>query len=75
MLSYFYVNIRLKENPLHTVTLPFQKPKTLSFASSVMKNIVEPSVLSRFLVKLTRCVIFVSTSNFCCLFESIAINL
>ena len=40
-----------------------------------MKNIVTPSALSRFPVKLICCIAFGSVSNFCCLLKSIAINL
>ena len=58
----------------NTLTSPFKKSTTVSFASSVMKNIDEPSTLSRFQVKLICCIAFGSRSNFCCLLKSIAIN-
>ena len=47
----------------------------IHFASSIMKNIFEPSALSRFPVKLICCIDFGLTSSFCCLLKSIAINL
>ena len=40
-----------------------------------MKNSVEPSALSRFPVKLIRCIAFGSASSFSCLLKSIEINL
>ena len=40
-----------------------------------MKNIVAPSSVVRFSVKLICCVAFGSASNFCCLLRSIAIDL
>ena len=47
----------------------------VTFASSIMKNIVVYSGQSRFPVKLICCIAFGSTSNACCLLKSIAINL
>ena len=41
----------MKENH-NILTVPFEKSKAVSFASSNVENIVAPSVLSRFLVKL-----------------------
>ena len=49
--------------------------KHFFFASSIMKNIVEPSALSRFPVKYICYIAFGSASSFCCLFKSIAIHL
>ena len=49
--------------------------KTISFPSSVMKYILEPSALVRFPVKLICFIDFGSTSSFDCLLKSIAINL
>ena len=72
----YYIKTKYNHDIL---TLPFEKSKTISFASSVMKNIVEPcstyNALSRFLVKLICCIAFWSASNFCCLLKSVAINL
>ena len=59
----------------NTLTFPFGKPKTVSFASSVMKNVAAPSALSRSQVKLLCCIAFGSASNFCCLLKSITIDL
>ena len=59
----------------NTFTVPFEKSKTVSFASSIMKYIVEPSALSKFPVKLICCITFGSESNFCCLLKSITTNL
>ena len=51
-----------------------EKPKTISFASSIMKNIVAPLSQPRFPVKLICCIAFGSASNACCLLKSIAVN-
>ena len=52
-IELFYINVILKRNKNHnTLTLLFEKFKTVSFAPSIVKNIVEPSALSRFPVKL-----------------------
>ena len=59
----------------NTLTVPFGKSRTLSFASSIMKNIVELSALSRFPVKLIFCITFPSKSSFCCWLKSFVINL
>ena len=40
-----------------------------------MKNIVEPSALSRFPVKLICCIAFGPASSFYCLLKSVAISL
>ena len=45
------------------------------FISSIIKNIVEPSSLFRFQVKLIYCIAFGSASSFCCLLKSIANSL
>ena len=50
----------------YTLTVPFQKSKTVSLVSSIMKSIVAPSALSRFPVKLICCIALGSASNFCC---------
>ena len=44
----------------------------VSFASSIMKNMIVSSARSRFPIKLICCIAFGSTSNACCLLESIA---
>ena len=59
----------------NTLTVPFEKSKTVSFASSTMKYILAHSPLVRFPVKLICCIAFGSASNFCCLLKSIAISL
>ena len=62
----------MKENQ-STFTVLFEKPKTVSFAFSIMKNIAETSALSRFPIEL--CFIALgSASSFCYLLKSIAIN-
>ena len=72
-MSHFVI---LKRNKNHnTLTVPFGKSKTVSFASSIMKNIVEHSALSRFPVKLICCNAFGSAYPFCCLLKSIPIKL
>ena len=59
----------------NTLTVPFEKSKTVSFASSIMKNIVESPTLSKFPVKLICWIAFGSASSFCCLLKSIAVHL
>ena len=49
--------------------------KSVSFASSIMKDICVLPSWSRFPVKLTCCIIFGSASGFSCLLKSIAISL
>ena len=44
--------------------MPFEKSETVSLASSVMKNIVAPSALLGFPVKLICCITFGSASSF-----------
>ena len=57
-IELFYINVILKRNKNHnTLTLLFEKFKTVSFAPSIVKNIVEPSALSRFPVKLIFCML------------------
>ena len=55
--------------------VPFEKPEIVSFASSIMKNVVAPSALSSFSVKLLCCIAFGSASVAYCLLKSIAIIL
>ena len=52
-----------------------KKSKTVSFASSIMKNICVLPSQSRFPVKLTCFIVFGSASNFFSLLKSIAISL
>ena len=52
---------------------PCEKPEIVSFASSIMKNFVALSALSRFSVKLLCCIAFGSASVAYCLLKSIAI--
>ena len=60
---------------VHQLTVPFEKSKTVLFASSVMKYIVAPSALSRFPVNLICYFAFRSASSFCFLLKPITINL
>ena len=55
--------------------VPFEKPEIVSFASSIMKNVVAPSALSSFSGKLLCCIAFGSASVAYCLLKSIAIIL
>ena len=57
------------------LTAPCKISKTISFASSVIKKVVAPSVSSKFPVKLICCIAFGSASSAFCLLESIAIIL
>ena len=49
-----------------------EKSKTVSFASSIMKNIGVYLSHSRFPVKLIWCIAFGSISSFCCLLRYIS---
>ena len=59
----------------NTFTVPFEKSKMVSFASSIMKNIVALSSRSRFPVKLICFLALGSASNAYCLLNSAAIIL
>ena len=52
-----------------------EKSKMVSFASSIMKNIVVISSHSRFQVRLICCIAFSSAPSACCLLKPIAIIL
>ena len=54
-IELFY--IKAKQN-YNTFTVPFEKSKTVSFASSIMENIVAPPLWFRFPVKLFCCIAF-----------------
>ena len=84
----FYTDIILKQKQLaedvvaklyddiyNILTVPCEKSKTVSFTSSVMKNIVVSSFPSqaRSPVKLICCIAFRSASSACCLLKSISI--
>ena len=56
-----------------TFTVSCEKSKTVSFASSIIKNIVLFPVLSKFAVKLICWIGVGSASRACCLLKSIAI--
>ena len=59
----------------NTFTVPCEKSKMISFASSIMENIVVPAQ-SKSPVKLIYSIAFGSTSSCdCCLFKSIAVIL
>ena len=47
----------------NTLTAPCEKSKIISFAFSILKNIVAPSSQSRFPVKLIFCIAFVLPSS------------
>ena len=70
----FYINIITKQNH-NIVTIPFEKSKTVSFTSSIMKNVVAPYALIRLSAKLICCIYFGSAFTFSGLLKSIAINL
>ena len=55
--------------------VPFQESKTVSFASSIIKNISVFPSLSRLAVKLICCIAVGSAYSFCGLLKSIAISL
>ena len=52
-------------------TVPYEKSKTVFFASSIMKNIVVFPALSKFAVKLICWMALGSASNACSLLKSI----
>ena len=52
-----------------------EKPRIVSFASSIMKNVILSPGQSRFAVKVICCIISGATSRACCLLKSIAIIL
>ena len=59
----FYIDIILKENKIvkhlyNTLTVPCEKSEMVSFASSIMENIVASSSRFRFQVKLICCIAF-----------------
>ena len=64
--------MKWKKKKKKTETVCCEKSKTISFASSIMKNI--DVSFSIFPVKLICCIAFGSASSFCCLLESVAIN-
>ena len=51
----------------NTLTVPCEKSKMVSFASSIMKNIEGPAARSKFPVKLICYIAFGSASSACCL--------
>ena len=84
----FYIDIILEQNKIveqavaksyddihNTFTVPCEKSKMVSFASSIMKQIVAPSSRYRFPVKLICYIAFGSASAACCSIKSIAIIL
>ena len=66
---------KLYDDIRNTFTVPCEKSKTVSFTSSIMKNIAAPSARSRFPLKSIYCVAFGSTSSACCLLKSTVIIL
>ena len=71
-IQSFYIKEKLNYK---TFTIPCEKSKMFSIASSIIKNIVVPFALSRFPVKLIYYIAFGSVSSACCLLKSIAISL
>ena len=63
------------EHIYNTLTVPCEKPKTVSFGYSIMKNIVVFLTHARFPVKLICSIVFGSESSVCCLLTSFAIIL
>ena len=59
----------------NTFTIAFEKCKTISLVSLIMKNICIFSSGSRFSVKSSRCIASGSASSACYLLKSIAISL
>ena len=55
----------------NTFTVPCEKSKMVSFAFSIMQNIIASSSRSRFPVKLICCIALGSASSACCLLKSI----
>ena len=70
---YWVILFESKKRNYNTFTVSCEKSKTVSFASSVMKNIV--ACCSRFPVKLISCIAFGSASSACCIHKPIAIIL
>ena len=58
------------DNSHNIFTVPSEKPKTVSFASSIIKNIVAPSPQSKFPVKLICFIALGSASSPRCLLKS-----
>ena len=75
-IKSFYIGQNKSAEHIHnTSAVPCEKSKTVSFASSIMKNIVAPSAQSRFPVILIFCITFRPPSSACCLLKPIAIIL
>ena len=66
---------KLVEHIRNTFTVLCEKSKTVSFVSSIMKNIVAPSAQSIFAVDLIRGITFGLASSTCCLLKSTAMIL
>ena len=71
-LYLYYIKTKQYYN---TFTVPSEKSKTVSFASSIVKNIVAPSPVSRFSLKLICWIAFGSRSSACYLLKSVPIIL
>ena len=72
-----YIDVKLEKTKImehinNTFTVPCEKFKIVSFASSATKNIVKHSAWSRFPVKSIYCIAFWSGSSACCYVKSIA---
>ena len=69
-------SVAQSHSDIHIVLkVPFEKSKTVSFTSSIMKNITLLFASFRFSVKLICCIAFGSASSAYCLLKSIAIIL
>ena len=79
-INSFYTDIILKQKKIvehihNTFTVPCEKSKIVSFASSIIKNIAMFPSRSRFVVKLICCIAFGSVSIAYSLLKSMAIIL
>ena len=63
VLYWYYIKVKLIYK---TLTIPCEKSKIVSFASSEMKNIVVFSSQSRFPGKIVYCIAFELASSACC---------
>ena len=72
ILSHFILILHWNKINHNTLTVLFEKSRTVSFNSSIVKKIV--ALFFRFPLKLICCIYFGTASNFCYLFKSIAYN-
>ena len=79
-LNFCIVSIYTNKNQAFNCTyktfkVPCEKPKTVSFASSMIKYIVVPISPSKFVVKIICWIYLGSASRTCCLIKSVTIIL